>query len=39
MRLPGSNVDAALRVSFCPETPAEAVDAFLDALREAEKLF
>lgn len=39
MRLPGNNVDAALRVSFCPETPEAAVDAFLDALREAEKLF
>lgn len=39
MRLPGKNVDAALRVSFCPETPAEAVEAFLTALKDAEKMF
>lgn len=39
MRLPGKNVDAALRVSFCPETPAEAAEAFLAALKEAEAMF
>lgn len=39
MRLPGKNVDAALRVSFCPETPEDAPDVFLAALKETEKLF
>lgn len=39
MRLPGKNVDAALRVSLCPETPEEAIDAFLCGLEEAMKLF
>lgn len=39
MVLPGKNVDAALRVSFCPETPEEAPEVFLTALAEVEKLF
>ena len=39
MRLDKKNVDAALRVSFCPETPAEAVDGFLEALADAAKMF
>lgn len=29
MELPAKAIDSALRVSFCPETPAEAVDVFL----------
>ena len=39
MRLDGRNIDAALRVSFCPETPAEAVDGFCEALRDAARMF
>lgn len=39
MRLPGKNIDAALRISFCPETPEAAIDAFLTALEQAMKLF
>lgn len=39
MGLPKQNTDAALRVSFCPETPAEAVDALLAALPETGRLF
>lgn len=39
MRLPGKNVDAALRVSLCPETPETAIDAFLAALRDAKEMF
>ena len=35
----GRNIDAALRVSFCPETPAEAVDGFCEALRDAARMF
>ena len=38
-RLPKSRVDAALRVSLCPETTTEMVDAFLDAARAALSLF
>lgn len=38
-KLPKSRVDAALRVSFCPETTGEMVDAFLDAARAALSLF
>ena len=39
MRLPGKNVDAALRISFCPETPQDAPEVFLSALEDAMKLF
>ena len=39
MRLDKKNIDAALRVSFCPETPAEAIDGFLEALADAAKMF
>lgn len=39
MGLPKNNIDAALRVSFCPETPAEAVDALLAALPQVGRLF
>ncbi len=38
-RLPKGNIDAALRVSLCPETTAEMADAFLAALEQAAKLF
>ncbi len=37
MGLPGKNIDAALRVSFCPETPVEAVDRFLEAAKATER--
>ena len=39
MRLPANNVDAALRVSLCPETPAEAVEAFFAAMDRARAMF
>ena len=39
MGLPKQNIDAALRASFCPETPAEAVDALLEALPRVGRLF
>ena len=39
MRLDKKNIDAALRVSFCPETPIEAIDGFLEALADAAKMF
>ncbi|MEA5038394.1 MAG: cysteine desulfurase family protein [Clostridiaceae bacterium] len=39
MGLPKQNIDAALRASFCPETPEEAVDALLLALPQVGRLF
>jgi cysteine desulfurase len=39
MRVSGKNADAALRVSLCPETTAEDIDAFCDGLKEALKFF
>ena len=39
MRVSGKNADAALRVSLCPETTEDDVDAFLAALAEAKKMF
>lgn len=39
MRVSGKNADAALRVSLCPETTGEDVDAFLAALAAAKKMF
>ncbi len=38
-KLPKGNIDAALRVSLCPESTAEMVDLFLDALGQAARLF
>ena len=37
--LAGKNADAALRVSLCPESTEEDVDAFLAALSAAKKMF
>lgn len=37
--LPKSNIDAALRVSLCPESTEEMVDLFLGALGQAVRLF
>ena len=34
MRLSPKNIDAALRISFCPETTAEEVSCFCAALAE-----
>ena len=39
MRVSGKNADAALRVSLCPETSQEDIDAFLSALADAKKMF
>ena len=39
MRVSGKNADAALRVSLCPETSEEDIDAFLSALADAKKMF
>jgi cysteine desulfurase len=39
MRVSGKNADAALRVSLCPESTEEDVDAFLAALEQAKKMF
>ena len=39
MRVSGKNADAALRVSLCPESTEEDVDAFLAALSAAKKMF
>ena len=37
--LPKSNIDAALRVSLCPESTEEMIDCFLEALGQAARLF
>lgn len=37
--LPKNNIDAALRVSLCPESTQEMVDAFVDGLAQAIQLF
>lgn len=39
MRLDSRNIDAALRVSLCPETTEEDLAAFCSALKQAAKLF
>ncbi|MBQ2691585.1 MAG: cysteine desulfurase [Clostridia bacterium] len=39
MRLPKKNIDAALRVSFCPETTMDDVMGFAAALGDAAKMF
>ncbi len=39
MGLPAANVGAALRISFCPESTFEQVDAFLSAYAQAYTLF
>ena len=39
MRVSGKNADAALRVSLCPESTEEDIDAFLAALSAAKKMF
>lgn len=39
MKVPAQAIDAALRVSFCPENTEEDVDALLQALRQALALF
>lgn len=39
MRVSGKNADAALRVSLCPETTEEDIDAFLAALMATKKMF
>ena len=39
MRVSGKNADAALRVSLCPETTQEDIDAFVTALAAAKKMF
>ncbi len=39
MRVSGKNADAALRVSLCPETSEEDINAFLSALSDAKKMF
>jgi len=39
MRVSGKNADAALRVSLCPETTQENIDAFVTALAAAKKMF
>ena len=39
MRVSGKNADAALRVSLCPETSEEDIDAFVAALAAAKRMF
>ncbi len=39
MRVSGKNADAALRVSLCPETTDDDINAFLNALADAKKMF
>ncbi|MEA4920386.1 MAG: cysteine desulfurase family protein [Clostridiaceae bacterium] len=39
MRLPKSNIDAALRASFCPENSAEDIEELCLALEKAVKMF
>ncbi len=39
MRVSGKNADAALRVSLCPETSEDDINAFLNALADAKKMF
>lgn len=39
MKLPAQAVDSALRVSFCPETTEEDVEALIQALAQALRLF
>lgn len=39
MKVPAQAIDAALRVSFCPENTEEDVDALLQGLRQALALF
>ncbi len=39
MRVSGKNAEAALRVSLCPETTEDDIDAFVAALANAKKMF
>lgn len=39
MRLPKKNIDAALRVSFCPESTMEDVEALCEGVRRAARMF